>query len=209
MWILSQEENVVLRRLRFLKNGDTVQHQVYLHVSRRRTETMEVKVIRSPDRKKTIQARMVGDTLVVHLPLGLHREDEKKIIVEMKEKIEKKKQKSQLNKDDFLIKKFHQFNEKYFQGKLKINSIKFVTNQERVRGSCTPNKGTIRVSHKLLNMPKWVLDYVIMHEMTHLVYPNHSKEFWVKVGEYEFTERARGFLMGKGIVEMENNQEMI
>jgi len=178
-------------------------------VSTRRTETMEVKVIRSPDRKKTIQARMVGDTLVVHLPLGLHREEERKIIVEMKEKIEKKKQKSQLSKDDFLIKKFNQFNDKYFQGKLKINSIKFVTNQERVRGSCTPNKGTIRVSHKLLDMPKWVLNYVIMHEMTHLVYPNHSKEFWVKVGEYEFTERARGFLMAKGMVETENDGDEV
>ena len=74
-----------------------------------------------------------------------------------------------------------------------------------MRGSCTPNKGTIRVSHKLLDMPTWVLDYVIMHEMTHLVYPNHSKEFWVKVGEYKFTERARGFLMAKGM----EDQEMI
>ncbi len=81
---------------------------------------------------------------------GMHREEERKIIAEMKEKIEKKKQKSQLNKDDFLLQKFNEFNDKYFQGKLKVNSIKFVTNQERVRGSCTPNKGTIRVSHKLL-----------------------------------------------------------
>jgi predicted metal-dependent hydrolase len=138
---------------------------------------MEVKVIRSPDRKKTIQARMVGDTLVVHLPLGLHREEERKIIAEMKEKIEKKKQRKQLNKDGFLITKFNEFNDKYFQGKLKVNSIKFVTNQERVRGSCTPNKCTIRVSHKHLDIPKWVLEYVIMHEMTHLFYLNHSKEF--------------------------------
>jgi predicted metal-dependent hydrolase len=177
--------------------------------STRRTNSMEVKVIRSPDRKKTIQARMVGDTLVVHLPLGLHREEERKIIAEMKEKIEKKKQKSQLNKDDFLINKFNEFNNKYFQGKLKVNSIKFVTNQERVRGSCTPNKGTIRVSHKLLDMPKWVLDYVIIHEMTHLLHPNHSKEFWVKVGEYEFTERARGFLMAKGMEEMETDGDEV
>jgi predicted metal-dependent hydrolase len=139
----------------------------------------------------------------------LHREEERKIIAEMKEKIEKKKQKSQLNKDDFLINKFNEFNNKYFQGKLKVNSIKFVTNQERVRGSCTPNKGTIRVSHKLLDMPKWVLDYVIIHEMTHLLHPNHSKEFWVKVGEYEFTERARGFLMAKGMEEMETDGDEV
>ncbi len=166
---------------------------------------MEIKVIRSPDRKKTIQARMVGDTLVVHLPLGMHREEERRIIEKMKEKIEKKKLKRQLNKDDYLIKRFNEFNRKYFQGKLKVNSIEFVMNQERVTGSCTPNKCTIRLSHKLLKMPKWVLDYVIMHEMTHLVHPDHSKEFWTKVGEYKYTERARGFLIAKGMEEMETD----
>ncbi len=176
----------------------------YLYPLRlKRNETMEVKVIRSPDRKKTIQAKMVGDTLVVHLPLGMHREEERKIIQKMKEKIEKKRLKKQINEDDYLIKRFDEFNSEYFHGKLKVNSIEFVTNQERNRGSCTPARGTIRISHKLLDMPKWVLDYVIMHEMTHLVHPNHSKEFWAKVSEYKYTERARGFLIAKGMEEEE------
>ena len=162
---------------------------------------MEIKVIRSSDRKKTVQAKMVGETLHVYLPLGMHREEERKIIERMKEKIDKKLQKKQINKDDYLIKKFHEFNIKYFQERLKVNSIEFVANQTKMRGSCTPNKCTIRLSHKLLEMPKWVLDYVIMHEMTHLVHPNHSKAFWTKVGEYKYTERARGFLMAKGMEE--------
>jgi predicted metal-dependent hydrolase len=42
-----------------------------------------------------------------------------------------------------------------------------------------------------------------MHEMTHLQYPNHSKGFWAKVGEYKFTERARGFLIAKGMEKMD------
>ena len=166
---------------------------------------MEVKIIRSQNRKKTIQARMIGETLEVHLPLGLHSEKERKIIEEMKEKIEKKKQKKQINKDDYPVQRFNELNKEYFYGKLKVNSIQFVTNQKRVNGSCTPNKGTIRLSHKLLEMPKWVLDYVIMHEMTHLVHPDHSREFWNKVAEYKLTERARGFLMAKGMETMETN----
>lgn len=164
---------------------------------------MEVKVIRSPDRKKTIQAKMVGETLVVYLPLGMHREEERKLIEKMKQKIQKKRLKSQINKDDYLRKRFDEFNSKYFKGKLKVTSIEFVTNQERRRGSCTPANGTIRISHKLLKMPKWVLDYVIIHEMTHLVHPDHSKAFWEKVGEYKYTERARGFLIAKGMDEDE------
>ncbi len=160
---------------------------------------MEVKIIRSPDRKKTIQGKMVGEILVIYLPAGMRGEEERKLIEKMKERIERKKQKKQLNKDDFLTRRFNEFNRDYFQGKLNVNSIKFVTNMEIVRGSCTPNKGTIRISHKLLDMPKWVLDYVIIHEMAHLLYPDHSKQFWKKVGEYKYTERARGFLMAKGM----------
>ncbi len=168
---------------------------------------MEVKVIRSPDRKKTIQAKIVGETLVVYLPLGMHREEERKLIEKMKQKIERKRLKNQINKDDYLRKRFDEFNDKYFQGKLRMNSIEFVTNQERNRGSCTPAKGTIRISHKLLNMPRWVLDYVIIHEMTHLLHPDHSRAFWAKVGEYKYTERARGFLIAKGMDENEDETE--
>ncbi|GFO97457.1 metal-dependent hydrolase [groundwater metagenome] len=168
---------------------------------------MEVKVIRSPDRKKTIQAKMVGETLIIYLPLGMHREEERKLIERMKQKIENKRLKTHINKDDYLKKRFDEFNYRYFQGTLRVNSIEFVINQERKRGSCTPANGTIRISHKLLDVPKWVLDYVIMHEMSHLLHPNHSRAFWTKVGEYKYTERARGFLMAKGMEEdeMETN----
>ncbi|MFH0905049.1 MAG: M48 family metallopeptidase [Methanobacteriota archaeon] len=160
---------------------------------------MEIKVIRSPDRKKTIQAKLIGETIVIYLPCGMHREEERKIIERMKKKIENKRLKRNINKDDYLIKRFAEFNNRYFQGTLKVNSIEFVTNQESRRGSCTPANGTIRLSHKLLDMPKWVLDYVLMHEMSHLLHPDHSKAFWEKVSEYKYAERARGFLMAKGM----------
>jgi len=160
---------------------------------------MEIKVIRSPDRKKTIQAKLIGETIVVYLPCGMHREEERKIIERMKKKIENKRLKRNINKDDYLIKRFAEFNNRYFQGILNVNTIEFVTNQESRRGSCTPSNGTIRLSHKLLDMPKWVLDYVLMHEMSHLLHPDHSKAFWEKVSDYKYAERARGFLMAKGM----------
>ncbi len=125
----------------------------------------------------------------------------------MKKKIENKRFKSKINSDDYLRRRFDQFNSRYFQGNLKINSIEFVSNQNRVRGSCTPANGTIRISHKLKDMPKWVLDYVILHEMSHLLYPDHSKKFWNKVEEYKYCERARGFLIAKAMEE--NNEEDI
>jgi len=43
-------------------------------------KTMEIQVIRSLNRKKTIQAKMVGQTLQVYLPMGMKPDEERKII---------------------------------------------------------------------------------------------------------------------------------
>jgi hypothetical protein len=45
-------------------------------------------------------------------------------------------------------------------------------------------------------MPSWVLDYVILHELAHLIQPGHGGEFWSLLDSYPRTERARGYLEG-------------
>jgi predicted metal-dependent hydrolase len=73
-----------------------------------------------------------------------------------------------------------------------------VTNQRSRFGSCTPEDGTIRISHHVAEHPTWVRDYVLMHELAHLVDPSHSRRFWNIVGRYPQAERARGYLMALG-----------
>ena len=158
-----------------------------------------VEVIRSHKRKKTVQAKVVNDKLLIYLPAGLSKKRESELIEKMREKIGKKRLERELNDDDYLETRFNEFNKRYFNNELQITSIKFVTNHNICNGSCTPAKGTIRISHRLTDMPKWVLDYLIMHEMAHLLHPDHSKKFWDKVNEYKYTERARGFLICKGM----------
>ena len=160
---------------------------------------LAVQVIRSKRRKKTVQAKVDGNKLVVYLPAGLSETEESELIHKMKTKVENKQTRKALNDDDYLEKRADEFNRHYFNGQLKIVSIKYVTNQNTRRGSCTPARGSIRISHELAEMPRWVLDYVIMHEITHLDHPNHSRQFWNKVNEYKYTERARGFLICKEI----------
>ena len=62
--------------------------------------------------------------------------------------------------------------------------------------SCTPAEGTIRLSRRLLDMPTWVQDYVLVHELAHLLEPGHGPSFWRLVERYPRTERARGYLDG-------------
>lgn len=62
--------------------------------------------------------------------------------------------------------------------------------------SCTPADGTIRVSDRLRDVPSWVLDYVLVHELAHLLVPGHGADFWAIVRSYPKTERAIGYLEG-------------
>ncbi len=58
-----------------------------------------------------------------------------------------------------------------------------IRNQRTRWGSCS-SKGNLNFNYKLYYMPKELMDYVIIHELAHRVYMNHSKEFWSLVGNY-------------------------
>ena len=45
-------------------------------------------------------------------------------------------------------------------------------------GSCLVNKGIITLNRKLLMKPRECIEYVVVHELCHLIHPNHSKQFY-------------------------------
>lgn len=160
--------------------------------------SMEVKIVRSRRRRRTVSARMIKDMLLVQAPTALSEERLEKIIEDFKLKFERKKLKEDLDRKQDLIKIAAYLNEKYFGNKLKINSIQYVTGQNSKFGCCNYRTADIRISHRVGLMPEWVRDYVLVHEMAHLVEPNHSREFWDIVSRYRLAERARGYLMAAG-----------
>jgi len=56
-------------------------------------------------------------------------------------------------------------------------------------------------------MPSWVQDYIIIHELTHLIYPDHSKKFWETVNRYRYAERAKGYLIALGAEKIDEEME--
>jgi hypothetical protein len=84
----------------------------------------------------------------------------------------------------------------FFDGSAVPASVRWVDNQNRRWGSCTPSEGTIRLSTRLRGMPEFVVDYVLVHELAHLHEPSHDERFWALVHAYPQTERALGFLEG-------------
>lgn len=85
---------------------------------------------------------------------------------------------------------------RHLGGLAKPVSIRWVDNQQTRWGSCTPADGTIRISTRVRGMPGYVLDYVVLHELAHLIVPGHGKDFWSLVSGFPRTERARGYLEG-------------
>ncbi len=160
---------------------------------------MEVKIIRSRRRRRTIGARLVKDTLLVSAPVALSQERLDKVIADFKIRFEKKILKRELESKQNLVDIAAKLNEKYFQNKLKVNSIEYVIDQNSKFGCCDYSKARIRISHRVGLMPAWVRDYVIVHELAHLLEPNHSSAFWGIVARYELAERARGYLMAVGL----------
>ena len=55
-----------------------------------------------------------------------------------------------------------------------------IKNQEKRWGSCS-HSGIVRFNWKAVMAPIVVFDYIIVHELSHLLYPNHSEKFWRKV----------------------------
>ncbi len=74
--------------------------------------------------------------------------------------------------------------------------MSWVGNQQHRWGSCTITTGAIRISERVRDMPAWVVDYVLVHELAHLIEADHSARFWSLVAAYPHTERARGYLEG-------------
>ena len=96
--------------------------------------------------------------------------------------------------DERLVERARRLNDRHFGGRLQWRSIGF-SEMERLWGSCTFTDGAIRIASRAASLPDWVLDYLLVHELAHLVHSDHGAEFHELEDRYPLTERAKGYLL--------------
>lgn len=161
----------------------------------------QVVVRRSARRTRTVTAYRERNTIVVLLPLRLSRAEEQRHVGELVAKVlAREATAATARSDSELEERARHLRARYLTsgvaGAPAPTTVTWVSNQRRRWGSCTPGTGAIRLSDRLRPMPDWVVDYVLLHELAHLVEPTHSARFWSLVSAYPLAERAKGFLEG-------------
>ena len=70
-----------------------------------------------------------------------------------------------------------------YEAKLGVEASAYKLSHARTRwGSCGRN-GVVRVHWRLIQAPRMAMEYVVAHELVHLLHRNHSPAFWSKLAE--------------------------
>lgn len=152
-----------------------------------------IRIVASPRRVRTVSARLVDGVLELRVPAAMSVVERERWAERMRLRLERQLSRARPTDDD-LERRAQTLNQRYFEGRLRWNSIAYAE-QERRWGSCSFTAGVIRISSRAAELPGWVLEYLLMHELAHLVHPDHGPRFWGLVNRYPLTERARGYLM--------------
>ncbi|MHB1738005.1 MAG: M48 metallopeptidase family protein [Actinomycetes bacterium] len=154
-----------------------------------------VEVRRSPRRRRTVSAYRDGERVVVLIPDAMSPGEERHWVSTMVERLAAQEARRRPS-DERLAARADELSRRYLGGRADPTSVRWVQNMSLRWGSCTPADGSIRLSAALRSMPGWVQDYVLLHELAHLILPEHGPAFWSLLQGYARTERARGFLEG-------------
>ena len=155
--------------------------------------------------RKTMQVVVKSAKVIVKAPRGTTKRKTDKLIADNLEKIKAAVEKQMLRKDRFYISSPEELAEmkrsakEYFRRKtaeyaeimgLKYNRITITAAKTR-HGSCSYSRRAINYSYFMMRYPEELRDYVIVHELSHLMHPNHSRAFYdyLKIYMPDYEER--------------------
>jgi predicted metal-dependent hydrolase len=157
------------------------------------TETIEVR--RSARRRRTVSAYREGERIIVLIPAAFSPAQESEWVARMVRRVQGSAR-TRPRGDQELAQRARRLSSAYLAGAAVPTTVRWVPPMRTRWASCTPSDGTIRLSRRLQELPDWVQDYVLLHELAHLLEPGHGPRFWALLAGYDRTERARGYLDG-------------
>lgn len=147
-------------------------------------------------RVKNINARLHGTTLSVSAPHRVSVRELDETILELARKLVRRSRADALNSDGGAQELARKIADR-FPDPPEVAEVLFVTNQTSQWGSYSPQTGIVRLNAALRQMPPWVLEAVVAHELAHAFYLDHSEAFWELARSVcPKTDRARAFLEG-------------
>ena len=150
---------------------------------------MEIELVRGTRRRKHVEAALVGDRLRVSFPHWMSLADAREAAEELAERMRRRIDPARIDVGARTRRLAREY------GLPRPKKVQWSDHQQQRWGSCTPEDSTIRVSSRLAAFPTWVLDYVLVHELAHLVVPSHGPAHDALVDRFPAAERARGFLI--------------
>jgi predicted metal-dependent hydrolase len=154
----------------------------------------DVEVRVSKRRKKTAGAHWEGDRIVVVVPAHLRGADRDEMVESLSRRLMRHRPHLHAS-DEVLEQRARTLGRRYLDG-VEPASIRWSTTQNKRWGSCSLHSREIRISERLRVAPDWVLDAVIVHELAHLIEPNHSPRFRALEERYPKRREADLFLEG-------------
>ena len=151
-----------------------------------------VEIVRSARRRKTVQAQVVDGRIRVLVPARLSAREIDEHVRELVARLDRGRRPigdADLEARAAVLARRYDLP--------RPASVRWVSNQRSRWGSCTPSSGEIRLSDRMREWPPFVVDYVLVHELAHLVEANHSPAFHALVARFPKAERATGFLLAQ------------
>ncbi len=176
-------------------------HGSTVHVEPPRFDRPEVEVRASAKRKKTGTAHWSGSRIVVQIPARLRGKERQRFVDDLVERLLAQRPQN-AGGDASLEERARVLAELYVEG-VEASSVRWVANQRRRWASCSPATREIRVSSRLRQCPEWVIDAVLVHELSHLIEADHSPAFYELANrhprQHECEVFLDGFALGLGL----------
>lgn len=154
-----------------------------------------VEIRPSTRRRKTVAAHWEGDTIVVSVPQRLSRRQRQEHADALVAQLLEQRRATHPSDEELLARALALLAE-HLPEVPPPAAVAWAAREGSRWASCSLGDRTIRVSESLRGVPPWVLDAVLVHELSHLVQPRHDAAFRALAGRHPRSADAEVFLAG-------------